>query len=546
MKKGKLGLAAILLPLLLIIFTLFVYSPVTVYVGNPSEYGFTVWDFLPHMLLMGLGGAVVATAIYLVLRGKARIAWAAFAFAVGVALFLQGNFMNADYGVLDGRGVKWDQYTTYAIVNTVVWVALICAAVVLALLKGELMKKVVCFGSVLLVAYEAVMLVMMVFSMPVELEPVEFSVTANYKNRLSSNDNTIIFLCDACDTNYFQQILDEDPQVLDEWDGFVYYPDFVGSFSKTRMSVPYILTGKWYENQMPIQDFIDTAYEDDPLIDELAAADYEIDLYTHREFMNEGLVGTVSNLVATRLIVADHFGLARQWLKLACFNYGPHILKRYFEFYSGDFGLYYGTESGDPANHADNYEFAALAQGDFELTDRNMFKFYHIRGSHLPCNMDADGNFVGDWKSTAYEQTKGVFKYLTIFMNKMKDMGIYDDATIIVMADHGRFDEGLAYPTFAIKRPGAHGAVEVNTTCASQTELHATILQCAGLPVPEGQTSIFDLDPEADYERRYLYYPTSHYNAGYLPDLTEYTISKGLVAKKTGRVFTREGVVEAN
>ena len=77
MKKGKLGLAAILLPLLLIIFTLFVYSPVTVYVGNPSEYGFTVWDFLPHMLLMGLGGAVVATAIYLVLRGKARIAWAA-------------------------------------------------------------------------------------------------------------------------------------------------------------------------------------------------------------------------------------------------------------------------------------------------------------------------------------------------------------------------------------------------------------------------------------------------------------------------------------
>ena len=114
------------------------------------------------------------------------------------------------------------------------------------------------------------------------------------------------------------------------------------------------------------------------------------------------------------------------------------------------------------------------------------------------------------------------------------------------MADHGRFDEGLAYPTFAIKRPGAHGAVEVNTTCASQTELHATILQCAGLPVPEGQTSIFDLDPEADYERRYLYYPTSLYNAGYLPDLTEYTISKGLVAKETGRVFTREGVVEAN
>ena len=86
-----------------------------------------------------------------------------------------------------------------------------------------------------------------------------------------------------------------------------------------------------------------------------------------------------------------------------------------------------------------------------------------------------------------------------------------------------------------------------HATCdipASHAELHATLLQCAGLPVPEGQTSIFDLDPDADYQRRYLYYPTSHDNGGYLPDLKEYMVGPGLDAQETGRLLTRKGVVE--
>ena len=112
-----------------------------------------------------------------------------------------------------------------------------------------------------------------------------------------------------------------------------------------------------------------------------------------------------------------------------------------------------------------------------------------------------------------------VITSITAFMNQMKELGIYDDATIIVTADHGRFDEGVVFPTFVIKRPGAHGAVEVCDTPASQTEVHATILQCAGLEIPEGQTSIFDLDPDADYPRRFLYYPTTYSNEGFLPDL---------------------------
>ena len=98
------------------------------------------------------------------------------------------------------------------------------------------------------------------------------------------------------------------------------------------------------------------------------------------------------------------------------------------------------------------------------------------------------------------------------YIRQMKELGIYDDATIIIMADHGRFDEGLSYPLFMVKRPDAHGEVAVSTVCASQSNLHATILDCAGLKVKKGTTSVFSLVEGEDVERRFLYYPTTHSN----------------------------------
>ena len=546
MKKRKVDIAVIVLPVILILFTLFVYAPISVYVGNQSEYFFSLWDFLPQGLLMGLAGGAAAVLIYLLLRGRGRDAWAAAVFAVGVLLLLQGNFLNPDYGTLDGRGVKWDQYTGYAVANTAVWLALIAVAVVVMLKKRDMMRSLIRYGSILLTAYQVVMLVMLLFTTPITWQPQDWVVSDVNSTTLSSNDNTVVFLVDACDTNYFQRVLDEDPELLEGWDGFVYYPDFVSAYSKTRMSLTYILSRQWYENDRTIRDYVNAAYDDVPLLDELAAADYDIGIYTQSVFVSGSLAGRVSNILPVRQVISSPFGLAGQMLKLSCFSYGPHLLKPYFEFYTEDFDVFYAAEDGGKVYSKNNYEFAQRAAGELQLTDRNAFRFYHIVGSHFPCDMDADGNFVGVWQSNAYDQTRGVFKtILNPFMEQMKRLGIYDDATIVIMADHGRFDEGISYPTFVIKRPGAHGPVATCDTPASHAELHATLLQCAGLPVPEGQTSIFDLDPDADYQRRYLYYPTSHDNGGYLPDLKEYMVGPGPDAHETGRLLTREGVVEA-
>ena len=543
MKKWK--LADILWPVAMFVFTFFVYASVNIYLGNQESFSFYIRDYLPCALVIAIPVVIVAVGLYILLKGKGKAVWAAVVFAVGVATFLQGSFLNPDYGTLDGRGIQWGDYAGYAVANTAIWVALIGAAVVFAILKWDAMKAVVRYGSILMLVYEAIMLAMMLFTNPVQWEGQDWVVTNRNANTLSSKNNTVIFLVDACDSTYFQKILDEEPQVVEDWDGFVYYSDFVGSYSKTKMSLTYLLSQKWYENEQPTKEFVAAAFDDVPLFEELVAADYDLGIYTSSKYISPSLMDKVGNLLPGHLIVADHFGLANQMLELTMFSYGPHLVKPWFEFYSGAFGAYYGTDNGEELYSKNNFTFAEMAAMPFELTDRNVFRFYHLVGSHLPCNMNAEGEYVGEWRSTAYEQTKGVFKSITAFMNQMKELGIYDDATIIVTADHGRFDEGVVFPTFVIKRPGAHGAVEVCDTPASQTEVHATILQCAGLEIPEGQTSIFDLDPDADYPRRFLYYPTTYSNEGFLPDLEEYTVSRGLVYTPTGRIFTKDGVVES-
>ena len=546
-KRTKKGRPALFLSAGLFCFTLFVYAPFTLYLSNQTDFIFAVGDFLPYCALYGVGLFLLLILPGLLLPQKARRVYTALLFALAVCLFLQGNFLNPDYGTLDGRGVKWGEYAGYAALDTAFWIAFAALSVFLMLKKTRLFARIIRVSTALLLLFQAGTLAVSAITTDYLYQPQNWSVTLRGADTLSRDKNTVIFLVDACDTQYFERILKDDPERVETWDGFTYYPDFAGSYSKTKMSLPFILSGKWYENQTPVSEFLKGAYQDVPLYGALAQDNYSVGLYTLSAFLDGSLVGQTENIVSTRQIVGQPFALAAQMTRFSAFSFAPHLLKPYFEFYTGAFNAFFAAENGEALYFCDNYLFRDIAGTPLTLMDdQNAFRFYHLTGSHLPSNMDREGSYVGEWQSTAYEQTLGVFRSITAYMEQMKALGIYDDATIIVMADHGRFDEGVAFPTFVLKTPDAHGAVQTSAASASQAQLHATILAAAGLPVSDGQTPIQTMDEEADVARRLLYYPTSFYNGGYLPDLTEYQVTRGLNYAPTGSVYTKDGVMEHN
>ena len=526
----------------LTVFTLFVFAPVILYLGNQADLHFQIRDFLPYVILFGVCLALFLLFVGWILPRKGLAVFAAFVFAAGLALYLQGNYLNTTYGDLDGRGIDWSGFGSYPYVNTVIWILLIAVSIVLALKQEKLFGKIVRYTSLFILLIEAISLGVYLVSIPRQGNDEHFSVSTKMSSNLSRNSNTIVLVVDACDTQYFERMLAEKQEIVDTFDGFTYFPDYVGSYSKTKMSVPFLLTGKWYENRETVQDFLRDAYKDVPLYSKLKENNYTIGLYTDYRYLSDDVIDLADNVVKAQTKVGDHWGVSKQLLDFCCFSYFPHILKPYFEFYTYVFDKYNAISTGEPLYSIDNYLFQDFCKADFFLTDENAFRFYHITGSHLPCDMDENGQWVGPWKSDAYRQTLGVFRSVKTFFDSLKALDIYDRSTIIVTADHGRFDEGLSFPLLLVKRPDERGEVKVNNASVSQSEFHATILKCAGIET-DGD-SFFDIDENEDRERRFLYYPTTYQNDGYLPPLTEYMIGRGLTSSATGLVYTKDGVTD--
>jgi len=537
-KKKRGGMPTLLLSALALCFTYFIFAPVEQYMLNQSEMWFSLWGIAPQALVSFALSFGVLSGIGYLLPVKARRALSAVLISLALCVYLQGNFINADYGELDGRAIDWGKYTLYAVADTLFWVLVPAGALVFAFKKRKLFHKSARAVALVMVFVQVVALTSVFATRPVEDKSLDWIVSEKDAFRMASDQNTVMFVVDACDLTYLPEIQATDPEAIAAFDGFTYFADYAGSYSKTKMGLVYLLTGKWYENNETIERYIDTAYDDVALYDALLANGWNVRLYTSETYVSESLVGRVSNIIRADLTVGSHVGLWGKMLRFVSFRYMPHVFKPAFNFYSGELGDYKSSTGEAIPFLKDNFavvksydEKGLTVSGEYDKS----FSVYHINGSHLPCNMDAYGNYVGNWNATAVEQTRGVFRFLSRIFEDMKKAGLYDSANIIITADHGRFDEGPSSPILLIKPAGSAGEITYNTAMTHVSDMHDTLLSLCGLP-HEGRT-VFDIPKEEERARRYLYYPTTRENGGTLPPLTEYNVGREQTFTPTGAVY---------
>lgn len=543
-KKKRGGMKTLIPAALALCFTYFIFAPAEQYMLNQSEMWFSLWGILPQALITFALSLAVLCGIGYLLPVKARRALSALLIALALCFYLQGNFINADYGELDGRAIPWQNYTLYAVLDTLFWLILPAGLLVFAFKKRKLFHKCTRFIALMMVLVQLITLSTVFLTRPVEDKSLDWIVSEKDAFKMASEENTVMFVVDACDLTYLPEIRETDPEALAAFDGFTYFADYAGSYSKTKMGLVYLLTHEWYNNDETIEGYIDRAYDNVKLYDTLLLNDWNVRLYTSETYVSRSLVGRASNIIEANLTIGSHTGVWSKMLEFVSFRYMPHLLKPAFTFYSGEFGDYKSSDGEAIPFLKDN--FAVIKSYDekgLTVSDeyKKSFSVYHINGSHLPCDMDAYGNHVGSWNATAVEQTRGVFRFLGRLFDDMKKAGLYDSANIIITADHGRFDEGPSSPILMIKPAGSTGEIIDNHAMAHVSNMHATILKLCNLPY-EG-TSVFDLDKSAEQTRRYLYYPTTRENGGTLPLLTEYHVQRNQVFTETG--VTLPGGAEA-
>ena len=181
---------------------------------------------------------------------------------LGIALYIQGNFLPFPYGILNGNTIHWDSYRHEAVISGLVWV--LCLAIPLVLIfafqaKGKQVLKYSSLGITLvqLVAL-AVLGVTTDFS-----KSAESNIFLSDEGLLevSEKQNVVIFLLDAFDESFLDEIRNEDPGFLEFLEGFTCFTDATSSYPNTRGSLPYLLTGQRFMNEKPHNEYLAEAWE---------------------------------------------------------------------------------------------------------------------------------------------------------------------------------------------------------------------------------------------------------------------------------------------
>ena len=455
-EKGKLNIKGRLIALILELlpgvllsvansFMLCYYAPLEMYMNNQDEFWFDYSILQPQVLRMMLGLfailILVNIAVY-VLNKKVYKLLTLLEIVWFVILYIHGNFFAADLPPMDGTTINWAEY--YGKFRDSMIICLITVIVFSLCYKYLSSKKyynTISFISVLISLMLMISLINITYKTNGKAEKqVDYIVSKNNEFNYSTQENFIIFVVDALDSATFQSVLEEYPEYKSFFEGFTYYPDTVCAYPLTSRSIPFILSGEWFENQINVKEFYAEAIHNSLLINTLEERGYRLDVYED-SFFYENDYSRYSNLVETKVQVTNNHVLRNNEFQLSMYKYLPFFMK---EDYQVDINSFSNTmkivDEGTQAYTIDNQDYYNYQMSEnISTTTENVFKFIHIEGAHVPFNLDENMNWI-DNTGTYALKIRATIKILENYLQKLKDSNVFDNSNIVIMGDHG-FDE---------------------------------------------------------------------------------------------------------
>ncbi len=536
-----------------LIFTFFIAVPIELFVPNQSDFWFDIWFMMKNLLIAGGVAFLLFELICLACRhlpGKGYIIALGVFLGITIALYIQAYYLCMSNEVLDGGEPDWSMHTGAMILNLVIWLAIIAACVVLGLIKPQYLKKAGIFVQVLIIVMQCASLISnlmtynstsFIYSRPFVSDYEEYTC--------SQNGDAFVFMMDTMDTRLFSRILDEDPDKVEFLNDFVYYDNTASVYRKTDPSIVSTLTGSLCKNEEPFYTYCDNAFNSSTFFRTLQENGYTVNIYggpqtvfpaTMKEQIDNlrGFEEEESNDIPFTAYIKTFIKM----IGYRCFPTicQPVVYDNYYETLSE-------MDSGNRTRENDVKMLRLMREnGGYTIDNsRSFFKFYMMRGAHVPYVVDRDGNQVEADTYGQYEQCLGSFTILNQFIDELKEKGVYQKATIIVMADHG--DGMICNPILLVKYPSEeHDTMQVSHAPVSLLDIRATILYGLGLEYKEYGTSVHEWEGVEDRERLFYAYdwmkPT---NGGfYLNTLTEYSVpadAKDLDNYlKTGNTYARQ------
>jgi len=250
--------------------------------------------------------------------------------------------------------------------------------------------------------------------------------------KLSQNENLVIFILDAYDTQMMDKVLENDPQYLEPLRDFTYYKNMKSRYSATDASLPYLLTGRIAEEEDTYGDI----YDKSTFLKDIKEYGYDINILTANYYVEPFESGIVDNITEDYYCILDFEKTVSQMSKCVRYRSAPFIIKSYYHYESYDLtNVIYDTNvylfGTDAAFYSDLCESGLYVDSNMN----HAMQVYHLYGAHSPYYLTENATL--DYNSNPMAQWKGCLKIVYDYLEQLKENGLYDTTSVIIMADHG-------------------------------------------------------------------------------------------------------------
>ncbi len=468
-------------------FTIFFFSPLDIFLGNQREFVVTFGHVAVPMLLTALVSTLVLVLLLnllLAVHEKVCTIVSRLLFGLLAAMYTQSLFLNSKMAAITGDDASYKDNDKSVILNLVLLTVIALVPLLLTLLAWLMPKnKVFNAGKGKVVPY----LCGLIFAM--QLAGTASSVlTADFSKykklytsylsyeptlEFSKEGNVVVFLSDRLDSLWMDTIVEEYPDMKEKLDGFTFYQNNISHNTNTFPSIPQMLTNSYYKGE-DWTDYVTKSWDGDTVPKTLSENGYHVNLLIDNltTFSSVGqLEGQCDNIghcdpedvsfnyVGSGGIVPTMTILSLA--KLSPYMWKTDLVNGFGANLSADF-VKYGKDIDDMLpmaigidsdlrynDYIRSHEFTADSQ-------KKTFSYIHLNGAH-----DSSEELAALYDETIpvdrWVTARGDFEIIFYYMDKLKELGVYDDTTIIILGDHGRAPS-------EIEREGKDGLESAITT----------------------------------------------------------------------------------
>jgi hypothetical protein len=544
----------VLFPALFPPLQLFLFGPHTVYAGNQQEFSAPFWSIVVHLVPAILVVTAVLVAIGVALPEKLYRAYVVLLVGLGIVLWIQGNLIVGDYGVLNGEDIDWSGQAWRNRYEPLLWIALPLAMVIFA---RKLFSTAV-FASRVMIALQCALLVAAAAKENPEAH-AKWEGPPDAIFELSSKQNVFHFVLDGFQSDVFLDFVESERAEMDrQFSGFTFFANHAGAFPTTVVSIPSMLTGRVYRNQEPMRRFMNRSLKQGSIFSVMRSQGYQVD--------------AVSGLVYDRAAANNYYRLptpyvtypayvrftAWQLADLSLFRHSPHLLKP--AIYNGQSWQLQNT-FGHDVDKEGRRHFPVAGEAflrDFTSKvhvahDRPLYKYVHVGIPHWPMTVDANCKYIGinSARRDFYTgQARCAIRRVAGFLDKLRELGLYDSSFVVISSDHGiaiapdgftgerdtvggplSNMSGSALALLLVKPPNATGAIKISQAPTTISDIPATLFDTLGLKNPFPGISALKIDEHATRPRSFAVYPWSSADwwSDHFPYMDVFTINGSVI-----------------